>query len=107
MNFSSGFDNSNISYFVGLDANTNFPQAFLSGDDNFTFNDAPVKSGLLNLSTNANPNFDWAETRHTGGTGNLCFSDGSVQGSYSFRLQLELQPLRDSIIRVLSVFICG
>jgi competence protein ComGC len=91
MNFSSGFDNSNISYFVGLDANTNFPQAFLSGDDNFTFNGAPVESGVLNMSTNANHHFDWAQTRHMGCTGNLCFSDGSVQESYSFRLQMELQ----------------
>jgi competence protein ComGC len=92
MNFSSGFDNSNISYFVGLDANTNFPQAFLSGDDNFTFKGAPVNSGLFNLSTNANQNFEWDQTRHQYMTGNLCFSDGSVQDSYPFRLQCEQLP---------------
>jgi len=91
MNFPSGLSNSNISYFVGLDANTNFPQAFLSGDDDFTFNGASVKSDVFNLSTNSNQNFNWAETRHTGETGNLCFSDGSVQESYPYRLQFELQ----------------
>jgi prepilin-type processing-associated H-X9-DG protein len=92
MSFSAGFDNSNISYFVGLDANTNFPQAFLSGDDNFTFKDVPVKSGVFNLSTNANPKFEWDQTRHGGMTGNLCFSDGSVQNSYPSRLQCEQLP---------------
>jgi prepilin-type processing-associated H-X9-DG protein len=92
MNFSAGFDNSNISYFVGLDANTNIPQAFLSGDDNFTFKGVPVKSGVFNLSTNANQNFEWAQTRHGGMTGNLCFSDGSVQNSYPFRLRWEQLP---------------
>ncbi len=92
MNYSSGFDNSNISYFVGLDANTNFPQAFLSGDDNFTFKGAPVKSGVFNLSTNANQNFEWDQTRHGGMTGNLCFSDGSIQNSYPFRLRWEQLP---------------
>lgn len=34
-NFAADFNNSRISYFIGLDASTNFPQAFLSGDDNF------------------------------------------------------------------------
>ena len=92
INFSSGFDNSNISYFVGLDANTNFPQAFLSGDDNFTFKDAPIKSGVFNLSTNANQKFGWDQTRHTCMTGNFCFSDGSVQDSYPSRLQMEQLP---------------
>jgi type II secretory pathway pseudopilin PulG len=91
MNFTSGFNNSNISYFVGLDADTNFPQAFLSGDDNFTYKSAPRQSGVINLSTNANHDFDWAEARHGGCTGNLLFSDGSIHGSYSFELQMELQ----------------
>src|SRR5260221_385104 len=52
-----------ISYFVGLDANTNSPQAFLSGDDNLEIGGAPVKSGLLETSTNTS--IAWTSARHT------------------------------------------
>ena len=75
-NFSAGFDNRNISYFVGLDANENDPQAILSGDDNFEINGVPVKSGLLELSTNAP--IAWSAARHKF-NGNILLADGSVQ----------------------------
>ena len=43
--FCQGFNNSNISYFVGLDVtNETNPQMFLSGDDNFAIGGIPVKS---------------------------------------------------------------
>ena len=86
-NFSTGFSAKNISYFVGLDANTNSPQAFLSGDDNFAISGAPVKSGLLELSTNSA--IAWTSGRHfsykehfwtpTHEIGNIGLADGSVQ----------------------------
>jgi type II secretory pathway pseudopilin PulG len=60
--FSTGFGNSNISYFVSLDASDKFPQMFLSGDDNFSVGGVRVKSGLLNLATNSP--IAWASGRH-------------------------------------------
>jgi len=75
-----------ISYFIGLDAkendsltinaHVNNPQAILSGDDNFEINDTPVKSGLLELSTNAP--ITWSAARHKF-AGNISLADGSVQ----------------------------
>jgi len=65
-----------ISYFVGLDAKLTYPQMFLSGDDNFEVSGIPVKSGLLQLSTNAP--ISWTATRHKF-NGNISLADGSVQ----------------------------
>lgn len=75
-NFTTDFNNSKISYFVGLDANTNSPQVFLSGDDNFAIGGVSVKSGLLELSTNAP--ISWTVARHKF-VGNIGLADGSVQ----------------------------
>lgn len=56
-------NNSNISYFVGLDVtNDTNPQMFLSGDDNFTIGGVPVKSGVLQLLTNTP--VAWPKARH-------------------------------------------
>ena len=65
-----------ISYFVGLDANMNSPQTFLSGDDTFAIDSVLVKSGLLLLSTNTS--VAWTADRH-GFAGYILFGDGSVQ----------------------------
>ncbi len=75
-NWTSGFSAKNISYFVGLDASTNHPHMFLSGDDNFVIGGVPVKSGLLEFSTNAA--IAWTEERHFF-AGNIVFADGSVE----------------------------
>jgi hypothetical protein len=74
-NFTTGFSAKNVSYFVGLDADTNHPQMFLSGDDNFAIGGVPVNSGLLELSTNAP--IAWTAKRHVK-TGNIGLVDGSV-----------------------------
>ena len=77
-NFNAGLTAKNISYFVGLDAKTNYcPQtcAFLSGDDNFAIGNVPVGSGLLAFSSNAP--ITWTDTRHRL-NGRIVFSDGSV-----------------------------
>jgi prepilin-type N-terminal cleavage/methylation domain-containing protein/prepilin-type processing-associated H-X9-DG protein len=75
-NFSTGFNNGNISYFVSLDANETNPQMILSGDDNLTVNGVGVRSGILNLTTNFP--VGWTKERHGGG-GNILLSDGSAQ----------------------------
>ena len=65
-----------ISYFVGLDASDAYPQMLLSGDDNFSISGVPVKSGLLQLSTNAP--ISWTAARHHF-AGNIGLADGSAQ----------------------------
>ena len=75
-NFSTGFSDANISYFFGLDASENNPQALLAGDDNFAVNGKPVQPGILNLPTNAP--VTWTKERHNG-NGNIGLADGSVQ----------------------------
>ena len=64
-----------VSYFVGLDAADNFPKSVLSGDDNFAIGGVPIKSGLLEFSTNAP--IAWTASRHKN-TGNIGLADGSV-----------------------------
>src|SRR5271154_3201932 len=93
--------NSNISYFVGVDARETDPQAFLSGDDNFATDDIPVKSGLVQFTTNAN--VTWASGRHVLYNahfwtpandkfwGNIGLADGSVQQLTTGGLQKSLQ----------------
>jgi prepilin-type N-terminal cleavage/methylation domain-containing protein len=75
-NFSVGFSAKNISYFANLNASEANPQSFLIGDDNFDISGVPVKSGLLELSTNAL--ITWSGARHRF-NGNIGLTDGSVQ----------------------------
>jgi hypothetical protein len=75
-NFATGFDNSHVSYFVGVDAAEAYPQRFLSGDDNFEIGGVRVNSGLLELSTNTP--IVWTFARHKF-VGNIGLVDGSVQ----------------------------
>jgi competence protein ComGC len=74
-NFSGNLKN-HISYFIGLDANTNHLNVFLSGDDNFEIGGLPVKSGLLELP--ANSPIAWTAARHHF-AGNIGLANGSVQ----------------------------
>ena len=75
-NFTTDFNNGKISYFVGLNVDQDYPSIFLSGDDNFAIGGVPVKSGLLELSTNTP--ISWTAVRHKN-TGNIGLTDGSVQ----------------------------
>ncbi|HEX3857547.1 MAG TPA: type II secretion system protein [Verrucomicrobiae bacterium] len=75
-NFNSDFSAKNISYFIGLNADKDHLQSFLSGDDNFAISGVPVKSGTLELSSNAA--IAWTTTRHNR-VGNIGLADGSVQ----------------------------
>lgn len=74
-NFGADLKNK-ASYFIGLDARPNNPQAMLSGDDNFAINGEPVKSGLLTLESNTP--IVWTTARHHL-AGNIGLADGSVQ----------------------------
>jgi prepilin-type processing-associated H-X9-DG protein len=86
-NFLIGFSDANISYFFGLDASENNPQALLAGDDNFAVNGKPVQPGILNLPTNAP--VTWTKERHNG-AGNIGLADGSVQAVTAAGLTLAI-----------------
>ena len=83
-NFAVGFNNANVSYFVGLDASESQPAMFLSGDENFAIDGVPVKSGLLELSTNLS--VAWTDARHKS-SGNIGVVDGSVSVASSSYLR--------------------
>jgi prepilin-type processing-associated H-X9-DG protein len=84
----STLNNSNISYFIALDADESKPRTFLSGDDNFAMNGVPVKSGQLEISTNTL--LFWTAARHKF-AGNIGFADGSVQQLTTDGLRQALQ----------------
>ena len=78
--------NSNLSYFVGVDAADIYPQMFLSGDRNLT-NGLPPVGGLVTLTTNRVT--VWTDAIHRS-EGNIAFADGSVQG-------LKAKPLQSAV----------
>jgi prepilin-type N-terminal cleavage/methylation domain-containing protein len=69
------FNNSNVSYFVGLDTIKTDPQGIFSGDNNIT-NGTRIKNGILELTTNRPAG--WTDDTHHK-VGNLLLADGSVQ----------------------------
>ena len=92
-------NNSNVSYFVGLDARFSTPEMFLSGDDNLlvggkaniqygAFDGVAVKPGVLSLWTNTPA--AWSDERH-GRRGYVCLTDGSVQSFSSGKLAAALR----------------
>ena len=78
----SGLSNSNLSYFVGLDARDTNPQTFLSGDRNLTNGPLPPNRILV---LNTNSPVGWTRDLHRY-QGNIGLADGSVQQFSSFRL---------------------
>lgn len=78
--------NSNISYFLGVDAHENLPQSILAGDRNITNGFTP-KSGMLELMTNQS--VGWTKHIHKF-QGNVALGDGSVQQVSNERLQKEI-----------------
>jgi prepilin-type N-terminal cleavage/methylation domain-containing protein len=79
----SKLNNTNISYFVGLDALETAPQMFLAGDRNLT-NGLAVTNGVLFLATNLA--VGWTHELHSC-QGNVGLADGSVQGFTISRLR--------------------
>ena len=77
-NFAVGFSDANISYFVGLDAEDQYPQMLLSGDDNLEVNGNRVRPGVLNLSTNTSVGWTTERIGKFHGPGNIGLVEGSV-----------------------------
>lgn len=103
-NFGNDFNNSHISYFVGVDVtNDSNPALVIDGDDNFTLHGSPIKSGIFQFSTNAPivwgpgrhgdvgiPRHFWMPPPHIF-FGNLGFADGSVADESDSELQAAFQ----------------
>ena len=69
--------NTNISYFVGLDADETMPQILLAGDRKLTINGIPASTGLVVIKST--DTIGWDQTTHRG-QGNVALADGSVAG---------------------------
>ena len=95
--FANGLGNSNVSYFIALDADETQPQMFLTGDDNFLVNGQPVNPGVLALATNTP--VAWSTARHNK-QGNVGMADGSVQGFSNSKLQEALINTGTNIVRL-------
>jgi len=83
----SVLSNTNISYFVSLDAKDSAPQVLLAGDHNLMTNGVPVPSGLLELTTNLTAS--WTARMHKN-AGNVAFGDGHVDTLSSNLLREQL-----------------
>jgi prepilin-type processing-associated H-X9-DG protein len=68
--------NTNVSYFIGLDADETRPAMFLTGDRNLTSNGTPVPTGIAVITPGSK--FGWNKKIHKPG-GNVALADGSVQ----------------------------
>lgn len=80
--FGPGFSNTNLSYFVNLDADETYPQLFLYGDRNLT-NGLPIQEGILVLTPDRP--VGWTHEIHNC-QGNVALADGSVSGFSNSRL---------------------
>jgi prepilin-type N-terminal cleavage/methylation domain-containing protein/prepilin-type processing-associated H-X9-DG protein len=78
------FCDSNVSFFFGVDAGETNAMMLLSGDHNIT-NGAPVRNGLLTLTTNMPAG--WTSEVHNK-VGNVALADGSVQQLSTYNLQV-------------------
>jgi hypothetical protein len=79
--------NSNLSYFVVLNADDAHPNMALAGDRNLT-NGSSLVRGILTLTTNRPPG--WTHELHNA-CGQILLDDGSVQQVSTSRLQTDLQ----------------
>lgn len=85
-NFGSGFADTNLSYFVGLDANVELPRTPLIGDRNIT-GGRRLANGIELFTTNDAVN--WSQAMHRS-EGNFGVADGSVQTLSSAKLRAAL-----------------
>jgi prepilin-type processing-associated H-X9-DG protein len=81
------FNSSNISFFVGLDADETRPQSFLAGDANIVVA-LKLSHSLMEIHTNQIA--EWSKDRHKF-AGNVGLADGSVQEFGMKALQTGLQ----------------
>jgi hypothetical protein len=81
--FTPAFSNTNISYFVGVDANETMPQMFLTGDRNL---EGGTRLPNRMVLVTSNDTVSWSKRMHRH-QGNVGLADGSVQRFSSLQLQ--------------------
>lgn len=82
-----GFNNTNLSYFLGLDATTNNPSVILSGDRHLAFNNQAATPGLLFVTNNTA--IRWTKELHPikdQTRGVLLFVDGHCEVVQDYKL---------------------
>lgn len=88
--------NSNVTYFVGLDADASKPQQLLTGDRNIT--GGTLSNGFLRLLTSTGE-AGWTREIHVG-VGNVGLADGSAQQLIPERLRKQLQEQELPLVRL-------
>ncbi len=73
--FGTNLNDTQISYFVGVDADQTRSAMLLAGDRNLTLSGTPLQHGLVSLATNSA--VGWTKQIHKG-FGNVVLVDGSV-----------------------------
>jgi prepilin-type N-terminal cleavage/methylation domain-containing protein len=109
--------NSNISYFVGVDATETMPQMFLDGDHSIGAGTgaagatAPtvryVGCKTFNTNCSVSPTPAWCNTPQHQSAGNVGLADGSVQGFSRSGLQTALNNSGDQYHAALGGFAAG
>ena len=82
------FNNRNLSYFAGVDADETWPAMLLSGDRNLTVNGTAVPTGLVTV--HSTDTLGWTLELHQN-AGNIGLADGSVQAASAEMAQSLLQ----------------
>ncbi len=88
----STFDNSHLSYFVGVDAKQNYPNSLLAGDRNIS-QDSVLQSNVL--QTNFAATVGWTTNLHVN-RGNVLFAGGHVLQLDTPKLQ---QAFRGALVK--------
>ncbi len=90
-------NNSNLSYFVGLDADERFPSFVLSGDRNLVTNAIAVNPGLAVIRSNQP--VAWSKQIHKL-AGNVLLADGSVQQTSTSTVSTLFQQTGTNLTRL-------
>jgi hypothetical protein len=88
---------SQLSYFVGLDADETRPNSILTGDRSVSTN-GQFHSGLIGMATSAPLN--WAGGIHPPGLGNIGLGDGSAQQFANGPFWFQCAPDTNPVIRL-------
>jgi prepilin-type processing-associated H-X9-DG protein len=94
--FAIGFGNSNVSYFVGLDANESRPETILTGDRNIS-GGTMTEESLMFFRTNSLAG--WTSEIHSN-MGNISLADGSVQQVAAEGLRRQIKAVTNEFIRL-------
>lgn len=82
--FGPSFSNTNVSYFIGADAQDTFPQMLLIGDRNLAYKGDPIAPGLFVVTSNRSA-LSWTRSMHNE-RGHIGLADGSVRDVNSKQL---------------------